>query len=139
MRKREQIVQSWFNMWLKKKDMGIRDIFAEDAVYIESWGPEYRGVGKIKLWFDEWNTRGDVLRWDIKQFFHSGDRTVVEWYFENAMRNGKREAFDGMSLVQWTREDRIVLLQEFGCNKGRYDPYKEGPLPKFRDEKTMWF
>jgi len=139
MRKREQIVQSWFNMWLKKKDMGIRDIFAEDAVYIESWGPEYRGVGKIELWFDEWNTRGDVLRWDIKQFFHSGDRTVVEWYFENAMRNGKREAFDGMSLVQWTREDQIILLQEFGCNKDRYDPYKEGPLPKFRDEKTMWF
>lgn len=139
MRKREQIVQSWFNMWLKKKDTGIRDIFAEDAVYIESWGPEYRGVGKIELWFDEWNTRGDVLRWDIKQFFHSGDRTVVEWYFENAMRNGKREAFDGMSLVQWTREDQIFLLQEFGCNRDRYDPYKEGPLPKFRDEKTMWF
>jgi len=126
-------------MWLEKQDTGLQDIFAEDAVYIESWGPEYRGVRKIKLWFDEWNTRGDVLRWDIKQFFHSGDQTVVEWHFENAMRDGKKEAFDGISLVQWTRDDRIIRLQEFGCNQNRYDPYREGPLPKFRDEKAMWF
>lgn len=23
----------------------------------------------IRLWFDEWNTRGRVLLWEIKQFF----------------------------------------------------------------------
>ncbi len=136
---REQIIQRRFHMWLEKRDTGLQDIFTKDAVYIESWGPEYHGVGKIKLWFDEWNTRGDVLRWDIKQFFHSGDQTVVEWYFENLMRNGKKEAFDGISLVQWTRDDRIIRLQEFGCNQDRYDPYREGPLPRFRDEKTKWF
>lgn len=139
MRTREQIIQRWFRMWLEKRDTGLQDIFTEDAVYIESWGPEYHGSEKIKLWFDEWNTRGDVLRWDIRQFFHSGDQTVVEWYFENMMRNGRKEAFDGISLVRWTRDDRIIRLQEFGCNQDRYDPYREGPLPRFRDEKTMWF
>lgn len=139
MKTREQIIQSWFQMWLEKKDTGLQDIFAEDAVYIESWGPEYHEADKIKLWFEEWNTRGDVLRWDIRQFFHSGDQTVVVWCFENAMRDRKKEAFDGMSLVKWTPDDRIALLQEFGCNKDRYDPYKEGPFPKFRDEKAMWF
>lgn len=136
---REQIIQRWFRMWLEKRDTGLQDIFTEDAVYIESWGPEYHGSEKIKLWFDEWNTRGDVLRWDIRQFFHSGDQTVVEWYFENMMRNGRKEAFDGISLVRWTQDDRIIRLQEFGCNQDRYDPYREGPLPRFRDEKTMWF
>ncbi len=139
MTKREQILQKWFDMWLEKKDTGIQDIFAEDAVYMESWGPEYHGAGKIKLWFDEWNTRGDVLRWDILQFFHSGDQTVVEWYFENAMRDGKREAFDGISLVRWTQDDKIAQLKEFGCNQDRYDPYSEGSIPRFRDEKAMWF
>ncbi len=40
-------------MWLRKEDLGIDEIFASDAVYIESWGPEYHGVNKIKHWFNE--------------------------------------------------------------------------------------
>lgn len=54
-------------MWLQKKDTGILDIFSKEAVYIESWGPEYHGAEAIKQWFDEWNTRGTVLKWEIKQ------------------------------------------------------------------------
>ncbi len=61
---REDIIKQWFHMWLQKRDLGIQKIFAEGAVYIESWGPEYQGTEKIKLWFDEWNTRGTVLTWD---------------------------------------------------------------------------
>lgn len=56
---REVQIRQWFSMWLDKQDTGIGDLFAPDAVYIESWGPEYHGSGKIKLWFDEWNTRGN--------------------------------------------------------------------------------
>ena len=67
---KESIIQLWFTMWLQKNDLGIQEIFSKDAVYIESWGPAYRGNEKIKLWFDEWNTRGSVLQWDIKQYFH---------------------------------------------------------------------
>ena len=74
----EAQLRRWFSMWLDKHDTGIEDLFAPDAVYIESWGPEYHGSGKIKLWFDEWNTRGTVERWDIRQYFHNGDQTVVE-------------------------------------------------------------
>ena len=55
---RERIIRLWFDMWLSKKDLGILDVFADNAVYIESWGPEYHGSRKIKLWFEEWNTRG---------------------------------------------------------------------------------
>lgn len=57
-----------------KNDSGISKTFSENAVYTEIWEPEYHGVAKIKLWFDEWNTRGTVLQWDIKQYFHKGDR-----------------------------------------------------------------
>ena len=45
--KQEEITRLWFEMWLQKEDLGIRDIFAPDAVYVESWGPEYHGVEKI--------------------------------------------------------------------------------------------
>ena len=92
-------------MWLRKQDMGIRDVFSDDAVYVESWGPEYHGAAKIKLWFDEWNTRGSVRRWDIRRYFHDGDWTAVEWYFKDAMNDGRVEAFEGMSLIRWTRDE----------------------------------
>lgn len=139
MNHREALVRRWFDMWLQGRDAGISELFSDDAVYIESWGPEYRGAGKIRHWFEEWNTRGRVLQWDIRQFFHKGDQTVVEWYFKNAMNGGKTEAFEGMSLIRWTPDNRICFLQEFGCNQRRYDPYRDGPAPQFREEQTLWF
>lgn len=139
MKQREEIIRQWFSMWLEKTDTGIAEIFAEDAVYIESWGPEYAGSAKIKLWFEEWNTRGTVLQWDILQFFHKGNQTVVQWYFRNRMNGGKAEAFDGMSLVKWTNDGKICFLQEFGCKENRYDPYRDGTVPRFREETAMWF
>lgn len=139
MEKREKIIRLWFNMWLQKKDLGITNIFSDDATYIESWGPKYKGSEEIKHWFSEWNTRGSVLFWDIKQYFHKENKTIVEWYFENTMNNGKIEAFDGVSLIEWTRENKICFLKEFGCNINNYDPYQSSLNPQFRDEKTMWF
>ena len=41
---REQAVRRWFSMWLEGRDTGILQLFAPDALYIESWGPEYRGA-----------------------------------------------------------------------------------------------
>lgn len=139
MDKREQAVRTWFEMWLQGSDVGVEALFAPHAVYIESWGPEYHGRDKIHHWFQEWNTWGRVLQWDIKQLFHKEDQTVVEWYFKSCMNGGRVEAFDGMSLIRWTAEGRICFLQEFGCNENRYDPYQNGPVPQFRDEKALWF
>ena len=66
---REDKLHAWFDMWLRQTDDGILELFVPDAVYVESWGPEYHGVDAIRHWFMEWNTRGRVLTWDIKQFF----------------------------------------------------------------------
>ncbi len=62
MEKREEVIKLWFDLWLQKADLGILDIFADNALYIESWGPKYKGSEKIKHWFDEWNTRGTVFQ-----------------------------------------------------------------------------
>lgn len=136
---REETIRLWFDMWLQGTDLGIRDIFSDDAVYIESWGPEYRGAARIKHWFDEWNTRGTVLQWESKQYFHKGNRTVVEWYFKNRMRDGQTEAFDGISLIEWTENGKICFLKEFGCNINRYDPYGDSAEPHFSGDKVLWF
>ena len=85
---REAAIRAWFSMWLEKQDTGILDLFAPDAVYIESWGPWYHGAEAIRRWFREWNTRGTVLRWDIRQFLHQGGQSVVEWLFHCAMADG---------------------------------------------------
>ena len=139
MKTRETIIRRWFDMWLQKKDLGIAEMFSDNATYIESWGPEYHGSAKIKLWFDEWNTRGTVLQWDIKQFFHKANQTMVEWYFKNQMNDGKVEAFDGISLVELTNDDKILFLKEFGCNINNYDPYQNGAVPQFKGETSPWF
>ena len=136
---REDIVRLWFGMWLERKDRGIAEIFSPDAVYIESWGPEYHGSAKIAHWFGEWNTRGRVLRWDIERFFHQDDRTVVQWTFECEMNGEEADAFDGMSLIRWTEDGKIGFLQEFGCNLKRYDPYAVGGEPVFEHDDIPWF
>ena len=138
-KQRESKIRQWFSMWLDKQDTGIEELFAPDAVYIESWGPEYHGSGKIKLWFDEWNSRGTVERWDIRQYFHKGDQTVVEWVFRCTMTDGTVQSFDGLSLIRWNKAGQICFLQEFGCNENRYDPYAQGNTPVFREEQALWF
>ena len=85
------------------------------------------------------NTRGSVIAWDIKQFFHKGNQTVVEWYFKNIMDNGDIEEFDGISLIEWSAENRIQSLREFGCNLHNYNPYQNSDMPQFREEKINWF
>ena len=139
MEERERRIRLWFDMWLRKTDLGIAALFARDAVYTESWGPQYKGREKIRLWFAEWNTRGTVLTWEIKQFIHTADQTVVEWYFSNQMSDGRREEFDGISLIGWTDEGQIRSLKEFGCNLHHYDPYQNGAEPRFREGSAMWF
>ena len=78
---------------VRKKRFGIDRIFSKNILYTESWGPEYRGIEKIKLWFYEWNSRADVLAWDIKQFFHKDNQTIVEWYLNLKKKMKKLKIF----------------------------------------------
>ena len=67
MNEREKTIRLWFEMWLNQQDMGIDDIFTEDVIYTESWSPQYNNRKTVKHWFQEWNTRGKVVIWEIKQ------------------------------------------------------------------------
>ena len=89
MRNREDIIRLWFDMWIKKQDLGIKDIFANDIVYTESWGPKYNNRSTLELWFKEWNSRAKVETWDIVQFLDFKDQSIVEWHFKSEMNNGK--------------------------------------------------
>ena len=55
------------------------------------------------------------------------------------MNNGNIEEFDGISLVEWTKDDKIKSLKEFGCNLNNYNPYGHSDQPEFREERASWF
>lgn len=121
---REAMIRHWFHMWLEKEDLGIEQIFAPDCIYVESWGPRYDGTKAIKYWFEEWNRRGEVVAWEIKQFFHKEEQTMVEWHFHDEMADGRSENFDGVSLIEWDCTGKIAFLKEFGCQLPNYNPYE---------------
>lgn len=55
MNTREEKIRMWFDMWLKKTDHGIMDLFSFDAVYIESW---CYLTSRIRI-FDTQNTKSE--------------------------------------------------------------------------------
>ena len=132
MNEREEIVRRWLLMWLQGENLAIREIFAEDAVYTESWGPVYHGAEAITRWFAEWLTRGQVLVWDVHRFFHAGDQTAVTWYFQCRMGEDKPVGFEGVSVVRWREDGKIASLTEYCCEPEQYDPYANGPEPVFK-------
>ena len=69
MNKREKIIRLWFDMWLIQQDLGIDEIFTEDVVYTESWGPKYEDRKTVKHWFHELNTRRKVISLGDKAVF----------------------------------------------------------------------
>lgn len=123
MNTREEVVRKWFTMWLENDVIPINDIFAEDVTYSESWGPEYNGIEAVRYWFVEWNKRGKVYIWNIKQFIHQDNKTAVEWYFRNQMNDGTVENFDGVSIIEWNENNQIKSLKEFGSKLPHYNPY----------------
>ena len=133
---RERAIRSWFSMWLEGKAGDLAALFTPDVQYIESWGPEYCGVSQVQHWFQEWNTRGRVLAWELRSVLHDGNRSVAEWYFKNVV-DGRTEEFDGLSLIHWSEDGRIRRLQEFGCQLDRYDPYADGPEARLLERPSL--
>lgn len=121
---REKAIAGYFAAWKNKEGRCLRQLFAEDAVYSECYGPEYRGVAQIERWFRDWNEQGTVNTWDIKGFLHQRDCTVVEWYFSCCYK-GMTEAFDGVSLIRWNAAEKIQGLREFRSDAEHHCPYGE--------------
>ncbi len=124
MEKHEQIISSYFKSWIDKDHTLLRRLFAPDAIYSESYGPEYHGIETIEQWFTDWQKHGTVLAWDIKQYVHQNRMTAVEWYFQ-CEYDGEISGFDGITLIEFDSEDRITNLKEFQSKLPHYFPYEK--------------
>ncbi|MBS5938304.1 nuclear transport factor 2 family protein [Clostridium sp.] len=119
---REEIVRSYFKAWINNERDVLKEIFSENIVYSECYGPEYNGIDIIQRWFEDWHNNGEVLAWDIKQFIHDGNITVVEWYFKCVYKDNASE-FDGVSIIDFDDNNRIISLKEFQSKFKHYYPY----------------
>lgn len=118
----EKIIREYFAAWLEKKADVLESIFAENIVYSECYGPEYHGLWQIKQWFSDWNQRGSVWEWSIKRFLHQDNVTVVEWFFR-CEYDGNTDGFDGVSIITFNEDRKILELKEFSSKAEHNFPY----------------
>lgn len=115
-------VKTYFAAWLSREEAILPIVFDEDSVYSECYGPEYRGLAQIRRWFGEWNQRGTVLEWTIKNALESGNTLCVEWYFR-CEYDGVRDGFDGVSWIEFDDAGKIKHLREFQSKAEHHFPY----------------
>lgn len=75
-------------------------------------------------WFKEWQEKGKVVAWLIKNIYEVDKILVVEWNFE-CIWEEKKSNFDGVSIVEFDENNRIVNLREFESKATHYYPYIE--------------
>jgi len=115
-------VRDYFAAWLAKDASVLPAVFAKDIVYSECYGPEYRGLEQIQNWFADWNRRGTVLQWDIKNMILCGNTVCAEWYFR-CKYDGNTDGFDGVSWIEFDAEGQICALREFQSKAEHCFPY----------------
>lgn len=117
-----EIIQEYFQAWINADVKPIKEIFCEDIIYSECYGPEYHGISQIIQWFEDWNKKGRVLEWRIKQTIIHNKTIVVEWYFK-CIYEGNTDGFDGITIAVFDDNNKIASLKEFQSKANHYFPY----------------
>ena len=120
---RETLIRRYFYAWCERDSTVLADCFAEDVVYVESYGPCYNGLIQIQQWFSDWLPHGEVLFWDIHRFLHQGSATVVEWLF-CCRYDGQVSTFPGVTIADFNEQGKICLVKEFAATAERVTPYQ---------------
>ncbi len=117
-------MERYFQAWIGKDLQTVKNIFADDIVYTECYGPQYHGLEQIVSWFTDWNRNDSVLEWTIKRTIEKDETIVVEWYFKCDC-NDKVSGFDGVTIADFNEDRKIVRLSEFKSTAEHIYPYGE--------------
>ena len=118
----QEVLQRYFDCWLRKDSSALPALFTEDAVYSECYGPVYMGLNQILRWFDDWNKQGAVQTWRIKRIIRQGDAMAAEWFFSYT-HGQSLGCFDGVSIVLFAEDGRMRSIQEFKSQSTHIYPY----------------
>jgi len=119
---RKNIIKEYFESWINKDINTIEKHFVNDIKYIECYGPEYNGINQIRQWFTDWNRGNNVLQWDIIKYFVCKNIIIVEWFFK-CEYNKNTSSFDGVSIIEFNENNKIISVQEFQSKSEHIFPY----------------
>lgn len=117
-----EIMHAWFQAWIDNDCSCVKNIFTEDAVYSECWGPEYHGSQQIEKWFTDWHEKGNVLKWDIHRIMYDDGCAIAEWYFE-CRYNNEVSGFNGATAADFNKDGKITKLCEYESKAEHTFPY----------------
>lgn len=128
-RKRERAISDYFNMWVTRDFDKLDAIFAPDCVYEESNGHIYENRNQIHHWVEDAMDRQTILTWKVGYFTHARGREgqpsiTVFWTLAGQEREGEAYDFDGVSVIEFNRQNKIKRVRDFTAKRRRDYPYK---------------
>ncbi|WP_341479361.1 nuclear transport factor 2 family protein [Clostridium gasigenes] len=106
------MVRSYFKGWIDNDNSIIEKYFSANISYVESWGPAYKGIEEVKLWFENWHVNSKGLIWEIEESIVLEKRIICEWYFKHKHNEDINE-FNGVSLIDFDNNNKIIKVKEF--------------------------
>lgn len=77
-----KLVQLYVDGWKENNLSKITKPLASNCEIIESHGPIYKGIDKVRKWVKVWiQSEGKVNRWDITSFRFIDETATFEWTF----------------------------------------------------------
>lgn len=115
-----KLVQLYVDGWKENNLSKITKPLASNCEIIESHGPTYKGIDKVRKWVKVWTqSEGKVNRWDITSFRFIDDTATFEWTF-NCTVNKKTYHIEGITIAHF-RDDRIKYLREYRTTKPLFE------------------
>lgn len=109
-------VKLYVDGWKANDVTKILETLASDCEIIESHGPIYQGIYKVKEWVKIWiQSGGQVNTWNITSFYFVDDVTTFEWTFD-CFVNKKAYHIEGVSIARFNK-NKISYLREYRMTK----------------------
>ncbi|WEV72995.1 nuclear transport factor 2 family protein [Bifidobacterium sp. ESL0790] len=128
-RRRERAISDYFRMWVTRDFDRLDSYFAPDCVYEQCTGHIYENRNQIHLWVEDELDHLSVLNWKALNFTHARGREgqpsiTVSWTFCGQLDGGEAHDADGVSVVEFNRQNKIKRFRDFEAKHRRNYPYK---------------
>lgn len=116
----KQLIQFYIDGWKETDISKISKPLAMDCEVVESHGPIYKGIDKVKKWVEVWiQSDGKVDRWDLTSFYFVDDTAFFEWIFD-CIVDKKTYHIEGISIVHF-KDNKISYLREYRMTKPAFE------------------
>ncbi|WEV42491.1 nuclear transport factor 2 family protein [Bifidobacterium sp. ESL0682] len=128
-RRRERAISDYFDMWVTRDFDKLDAYFAPDCIYEQSNGHIYENRNQVHHWIEDSLDHQTVTTWRIATFTHARGREgqpsiTVFWTFAAKNDDGSDDAFDGVSVFEFNRQNKIKRVREYHAKHRRDCPYK---------------